>query len=80
MYELIEEGVIPEEVLKEYGIAKEENEKTEIATPPKQEVKEEVYIVKFGDVLWKIAKKFGTTWQRLAEFNKLKNPPFNIPW
>jgi len=79
VYELIEEGVIPEEVLKEYGITKEENEKTEVATPPKQEVKEEVYIVKSGDVLWKIAKKFGTTWQRLAEFNKLKNPHLIFP-
>jgi len=32
-----------------------------------------VYEVKAGDFLWKIAKKFGLTYERLAEFNKLKD-------
>lgn len=32
------------------------------------------YTVKPGDMLWKIAESDGTTWQRLAEANKLKNP------
>lgn len=32
------------------------------------------YTVKAGDVLWKIAKSNKTTWQQLAELNKLKNP------
>jgi len=32
------------------------------------------YVVKPGDVLWKIAERYGTTWQKLAEINKLKNP------
>jgi urocanate reductase len=32
------------------------------------------YIVKPGDVLWKIAESNSTTWQKLAEANKLKNP------
>ena len=31
------------------------------------------YIVKFGDFLWKIAEKFGLTYERLAEFNNLKD-------
>lgn len=31
------------------------------------------YEVKLGDFLWKIAGKFGLTYQRLAEFNKLKD-------
>lgn len=35
---------------------------------------DEVYVVKAGDVLWKIAKKYGFTYQELAAYNKLKNP------
>lgn len=44
--------------------------------PEKQPEKTEeiVYIVISGDVLWKIAQKYGTTWQALAEYNKLANP------
>ena len=40
---------------------------------------EESYVVKSGDVLWKIAEKFKTTWQKLAEYNKLKNPHLIFP-
>jgi len=32
------------------------------------------YTVKPGDMLWKIAESSGTTWQKLAEANKLNNP------
>ncbi|MBR0598914.1 M28 family peptidase [Sinanaerobacter chloroacetimidivorans] len=32
------------------------------------------YVVKDGDVLWKIANQYETTWQTLAEYNKLTNP------
>ncbi|HOA80002.1 MAG TPA: carbohydrate-binding domain-containing protein [Defluviitaleaceae bacterium] len=32
------------------------------------------YIVQPGDVLWKIAEKYGTTFEELAELNKLDNP------
>ncbi len=32
------------------------------------------YTVQPGDLLWKIAQKFNTTWQKLAEVNKLSNP------
>ncbi len=32
------------------------------------------YTVKDGDVLWKIAQKYGMTWQALADYNKLTNP------
>jgi 2',3'-cyclic-nucleotide 2'-phosphodiesterase / 3'-nucleotidase / 5'-nucleotidase len=32
------------------------------------------YIVKAGDFLWKIAKAFNTTYQKLAEYNHLPNP------
>lgn len=41
---------------------------------PVEEVKEEIYIVVSGDVLWRIAQKYNTTWQVLAEYNKLSNP------
>ncbi len=37
------------------------------------------YVVKSGDVLWKIAKQFNTTWENLAEYNKLKNPHLIFP-
>ena len=38
-----------------------------------------VYTVKAGDVLWKIAEQYGTTWQILAEYNKLENPHLIFP-
>ena len=44
---------------------------------PEPEVKK--YVVVAGDVLWRIAKKFGTTWQKLAEYNSLKNPHLIFP-
>ena len=34
----------------------------------------DVYSVKAGDYLWKIAKAHDTTWQELAEINNLENP------
>lgn len=40
---------------------------------------EDTYVVKPGDVLWKIAEKFNYTWQKLAEFNKLENPHLIFP-
>lgn len=35
---------------------------------------EVVYIVKKGDTLSGIAKKYGTTYQQLAKLNNIKNP------
>lgn len=37
------------------------------------------YTVVSGDVLWKIAVKYNTTWQKLAEYNKLANPHLIFP-
>ncbi len=37
------------------------------------------YTVKSGDVLWKIALAHGTTWQELAEINKMENPDLIFP-
>ena len=46
-----------------------------IPTEVKEEVKKEtVYTVKSGDTLSSIAKKYGTTYQELANYNKLANP------
>ena len=43
----------------------------EPAEEPKEEV---VYYVKKGDTLSSIARRYGTTWPRLAEKNGIKNP------
>lgn len=38
-----------------------------------------VYIVKSGDSLWKIAKQYRTTWTKLQELNQLRNPNLIFP-
>ncbi|MBP8692488.1 MAG: 5'-nucleotidase C-terminal domain-containing protein [Sedimentibacter sp.] len=43
---------------------------------PAEEV---IYIVVPGDVLWKIAAKYGLTYQELAEYNKIANPHLIFP-
>lgn len=40
---------------------------------------EDKYVVKKGDVLYRIALKFNTTWQKLAKFNDMKNPSLIYP-
>lgn len=37
------------------------------------------YIVKVNDVLWKVAKEFGLTYETLAQYNNLKNPHLIFP-
>lgn len=66
----------------EEAVAETPVEKPAETPDEKQVEKPEVvatYVVKPGDVLWKIAKKFGLTWERLAEYNKLKNPHLIFP-
>lgn len=46
---------------------------------PDTTVNEETYIVAADDFLWKIAAKYNTTWQVLAEYNKLANPHLIYP-
>ncbi|MFA7572567.1 MAG: 5'-nucleotidase C-terminal domain-containing protein [Lutispora sp.] len=43
------------------------------------QVDTQTYVVNPGDVLWKIAEKFGLSWERLSEYNGLKNPHFILP-
>ncbi len=39
----------------------------------------QTYVVKVGDVLWKIAEKFNTTWQEIQEANNIKRPDYIVP-
>jgi 5'-nucleotidase / UDP-sugar diphosphatase len=52
----------------------EEPEKTEEVEEPSEK-----YVVKVGDVLWKIAREFNTTWEKLADYNNLENPHLIFP-
>ncbi len=40
---------------------------------------EEIYVVKSGDVLWKIAQKYDVDWKELSKYNNLKNPHLIYP-
>lgn len=58
-------------ILKTLDIAFVEEKKEE-------KVEETVYTVVKGDMLWKIAEKYGTSWPTLAEYNNIENP--HILW
>lgn len=60
-------------------IEKAAEEVPAVVEEPKAEPASETYVVKPNDVLWKIAEKFGLTWEKLAEFNKLVNPHLIFP-
>lgn len=91
--EMIANREIPQAVLEEHGLLDEVvlpvepeikpevpviPEEPEAKPEPEPEVVEK-YIVKKGDTLWAIGKMFNTTWQKLAEFNKLENPHLIFP-
>lgn len=76
--EEVEEVEEPQEEVPELEPV-EEPEPEVIVPPVEKEPIIEAYIVKAGDVLWKIADKFNTTWENLAEYNKLKNPHLIFP-
>lgn len=46
---------------------------------PDQGKGEIIYVVQKGDSLSKIAEKYGTTWQVLAEYNNIANPSLIYP-
>lgn len=76
LVEAIKEAKVITPVAVDYLI--EAPQVVEVPDPtPEPEVKK--YVVKAGDVLWKIAKMFETTWEKLAEFNNLKNPNLIFP-
>ncbi|HHX62715.1 MAG TPA: LysM peptidoglycan-binding domain-containing protein [Epulopiscium sp.] len=58
---VVAEVIVPEVIVPEVVVP-------EVIVPVTQE-----YIVKANDMLWKIAKKFGTTYEKLAQYNNLKN-------
>lgn len=52
-----------------------------VADPKQPEViiNEESYTVISGDILWKIAVKYNTTWEALSKYNNLANPNLIFP-
>ncbi|MCL2165810.1 MAG: 5'-nucleotidase C-terminal domain-containing protein [Clostridiales bacterium] len=50
-----------------------------IVTPVPPIAIDAVYVVKSGDVLWRIAQSYGTTWQELQRINNLANPHLIYP-
>lgn len=77
---IVEEGSIDAKAV-DYVTTVKANEEKPVVTDPdankepakEETVKEIVYIVKPGDVLWKIAKKYNMTYKELGDYNKLKN-------
>lgn len=66
-----------QELLDRANQPKEEpKEKPEVkpVAPQTTTMSEEIYVVKKGDTLAKIAAKYGTTHQKLAEYNTIANP------
>lgn len=51
----------------------------EVVAPEEEATENEMYTVVSGDMLWKIAQKFGTTWEKIAEVNNLSNPNLIFP-
>jgi len=87
VYELAAEGKIPEELALEHGLLPQVEEpvveepvvEEPVTEEPVTETTMQTYVVNTGDVLWKIAEKFGLTWEKLAEFNNLDNPHLIFP-
>lgn len=70
---------VPEPVAEPVPVEPAPVEPAPVVTAPVQETPEVSYIVLSGDVLWRIAEKYNTTWQALAEYNKLANPNLIYP-
>ncbi len=80
--DMILQGLIPDEVLAEYGIVVTpvqpvpEPEPVPVPEPTGDDIE---YIVKPGDWLSKIAITYGVDWRMLAEYNELSNPNLIYP-
>jgi len=70
---------IPAEVRPRMTVIEKVAAEEPVVEEPKKEAATETYVVNPDDVLWKIAEKFGLTWEKLAEFNKLANPNLIFP-
>lgn len=88
--DLIKDGLIPKEFIADKTVKEVKPEQKPVLNPepvkePQAEIKlvpvqkENKYTVKSGDVLWKIGRRFGKTWEELAKFNSLKNPHLIYP-
>jgi len=75
---LAEGGLLSDVLIEHFEEVKEVEPKVE-GRIVVYEPEPEKYVVVPGDVLWKIAEKFNTTWEVLAEYNKLKNPHLIFP-
>lgn len=64
------------EIVKEVNNRLKAGELYQPAVEPEKvpEISEEIYTVKKGDTLSKIAKMYGTTYQKIAKDNNIKNP------
>ncbi|MTI67151.1 MAG: LysM peptidoglycan-binding domain-containing protein [Firmicutes bacterium] len=67
------------EHIKKYGVADAKVDGRIGLYTPKEKPALETYVVKPGDVLWKIGNKFKVSWEKLAKFNNLKNPNLILP-
>lgn len=68
-----------EKAKKADSVKETKNSKTPAVKETKETKDDSVYIVKPGDSLWKIAKKFNMTYQELARRNNIKNPALIYP-
>lgn len=70
---------VKETVAEEPAPVKPEEPSPAPVEPAPAPATEVTYIVVSGDVLWKIAEKYGTTWEELAKYNNLANPHLIFP-
>jgi 5'-nucleotidase / UDP-sugar diphosphatase len=79
----LKEAVVEEPAVEEPAVEALVVEAPVVETPvveqPTAEAPTQTYVVNPGDVLWKIAKQFGLAWEKVAEFNGLKNPHLIFP-
>lgn len=71
MVDYIKKTGVVEPEYKEYQRTTDLPFATETVTKPETKVIQ--YIVKPGDVLWRIAKKYGLSYQEVGKYNKLRN-------